>query len=311
MLSNLPDLPAVIATLGEADQLLPMPVAELDDPGEQADTVSAQLGLLVCAVAATRALDDLGARPAILAGHSVGAFAAAVAAGALEFAEAIDAVTHRASRMAELFPRGYGMVAISGLREAEVRRLTERATKDGMPVWLANVNSADQMVVAGDDAALNCAVELARTAGARRAQRLAVAVPSHAPILAPVTAELRSTLKKVPHRALRATYVMISRARPARTSMDVIEDLAVSVSHILRWRDVFGVITELGAPFILQLPPGRTLVGLAQSELSANGIAGVDVRAMSETRLDDSVYLTRRAAADSRRHGVIPMGDRA
>lgn len=263
MLSNLPDLPAVAATLGEADELLPMPVAELDDPGEQAETVSAQLGLLVCGVAATRALDDLGlgARPAIVAGHSVGAFAAAVAAGALEFGEAIDAVTHRATRMADLFPRGYGMVAISGLREAEVRRLTERATKDGMPVWLANVNSADQMVVAGESAALGCAVELARTAGARRAQRLAVTVPSHAPILGPVTAELRSTLKKVPHRALRATYVMISGARPARTS--------------------------------------------------ANGIAGVDVRAMSEERLDDSVYLTRRAAADDRRHGVIPMGDRA
>jgi malonate decarboxylase epsilon subunit len=210
--------------------------------------------------------------------------------------------------MAELFPHGYGMVAISGLREAEVRRLAEQVTAEGAHAWLANVNSSDQMVVTGESPALDRAVELARTLGARRAQRLRVAAPSHAPILAPVTAELRSRLSTIQHRELRATYVMASGARPARTSADVIEDLAVSVSQILRWRDVFGVITELGTPFVLQLPPGRTLVGLAQSELSANGIAGVDVRAMSEERLEDCVYRVRRAAAAASHPGVIPIG---
>ena len=237
-----------------------------------------------------------GAAPDIVAGHSVGAFAAAVAADALEFGEAITAVTHRARRMAELFPRGYGMLAVSGLREAEVRKIAEQVTAEGYPAWLANVNSADQMVLTGTAAALARGRELARAGGARRAGRLDVAVPSHAPILEPVSAELRSLLAGYPARPLAARYVTISTARPATTSTEILDDLAVSVSRTVRWRDAFGVITELGTRFVLQLPPGRVLVDLARSDLQSPGVTRVDVRAMSDGRLEDSVHRVRAAA---------------
>ena len=69
----------------------------------------------------------------------------------------------------------------------------------------------------------------------------------------------------------------------------------MSVSRTLRWRDAFGVITELGTRFVLQLPPGRVLVDLAQSDLESTGATRVDVRAMSDDRLEDSVYRVRRA----------------
>jgi malonate decarboxylase epsilon subunit len=295
MLSDLPCVPEVDQTLAEAGRLIPGGIGTLDSPASLTQTVPAQLALLVSGVAATRALAARGAAPDIVAGHSVGAFAAAVAAGALQFSEAITAVTHRARRMAELFPHGYGMLAVSGLREEELGKIAEQVTAEGHPAWLANVNSIDQMVLTGTNAALDRGRELARARGARRADRLEVAVPSHAPILEPVSAELRSLLCGRATRPLTARYVTISTARPATTSADVLDDLTVSVSRTLRWRDAFGVITELGTRFVLQLPPGRVLVDLAQSDLESTGATRVDVRAMSDGRLEDSVYRVRRA----------------
>ncbi len=295
MLSDLPCVPEVDQTLAEAGRLIPGGIGTLDSPASLTQTVPAQLALLVSGVAATRALAARGAAPDIVAGHSVGAFAAAVAAGALQFSEAITAVTHRARRMAELFPHGYGMLAVSGLREEELGKIAEQVTAEGHPAWLANVNSIDQMVLTGTNAALDRGRELARARGARRADRLEVAVPSHAPILEPVSAELRSLLCGRAARPLTARYVTISTARPATTSADVLDDLTVSVSRTLRWRDAFGVITELGTRFVLQLPPGRVLVDLAQSDLESTGATRVEVRAMSDGRLEDSVYRVRRA----------------
>ena len=271
MLSDLPCVSEVDQTLAEAGRLIPGGIGTLDSPASLTQTVPAQLALLVSGVAATRALAARGAAPDIVAGHSVGAFAAAVAAGALQFSEAITSVTHRARRMAELFPHGYGMLAVSGLREAEVRKIAEQVTAEGHPAWLANINSIDQMVLTGTNAALD------------------------APILEPVSAELRSLLCGRATRPLTARYVTISTARPATTSADVLDDLTVSVSRTLRWRDAFGVITELGTRFVLQLPPGRVLVDLAQSDLESTGATRVDVRAMSDDRLEDSVYRVRRA----------------
>ena len=295
MLSDLPCVPEVDQTLAEAGRLIPGGIGTLDSPASLTQTVPAQLALLVSGVAATRALAARGAAPDIVAGHSVGAFAAAVAAGALQFSEAITAVTHRARRMAELFPHGYGMLAVSGLREEELGKIAKQVTAEGHPAWLANVNSIDQMVLTGTNAALDRGRELARARGARRTDRLEVAVPSHAPILEPVSAELRSLLCGRATRPLTARYVTISTARPATTSADVLDDLTVSVSRTLRWRDAFGVITELGTRFVLQLPPGRVLVDLAQSDLESTGATRVDVRAMSDDRLEDSVYRVRRA----------------
>jgi malonate decarboxylase epsilon subunit len=296
MLSDLPHVTRVRQTLAQAGPLIPGGIDALDQPGSLADTVHAQLALLVCGVAATRALADDGAIPDIVAGHSVGAFGAAVAAGVLEFGEAITAVTHRARRMAELFPHGYGMLAISGLPEGRVRAITEQATQEGHPAWLANVNSFDQMVITGTTAALDRCRELARTMGARQARRLRVAVPSHAPILHPVSAELQGLLSGLPERELTAMYLMITTARPARTMADVLDDLAMSVSQTVRWRDVMGVITERGTRFVLQLPPGRVRGGLARANEDSRDDSRVNARAMSDIGLSDSAFLARRAA---------------
>ena len=212
MLSDLPDVSWVRDTLAEADTLLPNGVTELDSPGSLAETVGTQLALLVGGVAADASAGRTGSRPGHRRGHSIDTLPAAVAAGALDFGEAITAVTHRARRMAELFPHGYGMLAVSGLREPEVRELAQQATEHGDPAWLANVNSIDQVVLTGTDAALDRVAELAPAAGAHRAQRIAVVAPSHTPILEPVSDELHAVLADIPERKLVATYVTIGPA---------------------------------------------------------------------------------------------------
>ncbi|WP_225958881.1 ACP S-malonyltransferase [Nonomuraea africana] len=114
MLHDLPDHPAVAATLAEAERILP---GSSRQDGAQAltSTVTTQVALCIAGVAATRALADEGAAPDAVAGHSTGVFAAAVAAGALTFAEALVAVRHRGELMRDAYPSGYGMAAVLGL----------------------------------------------------------------------------------------------------------------------------------------------------------------------------------------------------
>ncbi len=287
---DLPDVPAVHQTLSEADSLIPGGLDSLDKSPAGSDTVSAQLGLLVRGVAATRALASEEALPDVVAGHSVGAFAAAVAAGALGFAAAIRAVEFRARRMAELFPSGFGMLAVTGISRSAVSEVVDCISAAGETIWLANVNTYEQMVVTGSDEALQQADVLARSSGALRTDRLQVSVASHGPILEPVSTGLRTLLATSSDQRLLADYVMISKARRARSVSDVLDDLASSVAMTVQWRDAFGVIIELGVRFVLQLPPGHTLVGLADSILAQNHNDGVEVRAMSQERFADCVY---------------------
>jgi len=129
-----------------------------------------------------------------------------------------------------------------------------------------------------------------KTRGALRVERLHVNIASHGPMLESVAAGLRSMLGTPSDRTLVADYVMISSARRARNAEEVLGDLAASVATAVQWRDAFGVLVELGARFVLQLPPGHTLVGLADSILTHDDITGVDVRAMSDETLSDCVY---------------------
>jgi malonate decarboxylase epsilon subunit len=297
VLDDLPDVTAVHETLSEADTLMPGGLGSLDHPPAGTnETVSSQLGLLIRGVAASRVLAAEGALPDIVAGHSVGAFPAAVAAGALKFSDAVRAVSFRAHRMAEMFPSGFGMLAVIGMSHSAVSEVVEQLNGAGENVWLANVNSYEQMVLSGTDAALQEAETLVKTRGALRVERLRVNIASHGPRLESVAAGLRSMLGTPSDRTLVADYVMISSARRARNAEEVLGDLAASVATAVQWRDAFGVLVELGARFVLQLPPGHTLVGLADSILTHDDITGVDVRAMSDETLSDCVYRIHRSS---------------
>jgi malonate decarboxylase epsilon subunit len=265
MLHELPDHPAAHDMIPQATELLGRDVLELDTSEALDSTVAAQLALLVVGATAARILVEEGGESDFVAGHSVGAFAAAVAAGALAYPDALRLVDLRASAMQEAYPRGYGMGVVVGLDERTVSRLAVESGTPKSPVHAANVNAPLQVSVAGADEALERVLSLAREHGARRARRLAVPVPSHTPLMAPVAAELERALADVPMNPPAVPYLSNVGGRALRDPEEIRADLARSVERPVRWHDATTLLFELGVRLFVELPPGRVLTDLASA----------------------------------------------
>lgn len=292
MLHDLPGHPAVTATLAEAERILPGS-SRRDTAEALESTVTTQVALCVAGVAATRALAGEGAVPDAVAGHSAGAFPAAVAAGALTFAEALTAVRHRGELMRDAYPRGYGMVAVLGLTVPQVRRVIESITTDDDPAYLAVVDTDQQVVVAGSDRALERLTAAAGRAGARRAQRLDIGVPSHCPLLGHVAGAMADHLATIPRRPLAVPCLGGATGRLLRDSGAVLDDLARGVATTVRWRDAVALLGELGTTLFVQTPPGHVLARIARA---AHPRARVVT--LADTGIADAALLTRRARGD-------------
>ncbi len=265
MLHDLPDHPATREMISQATEVLGRDVLELDTPEALGSTVATQLALLVTGTTAARILLEEGGEADFVAGHSVGAFAAAVAAGALAYPDALRLVDLRASAMQEAYPRGYGMGVVVGLEERIVSRLAAEVGIPKAPVHAANVNAPLQVSVAGAEDALERVLSLAREHGARRARRLAVPVPSHSPLMAPVAAELERALADVPMDLPAVPYLSNVGGRALRDPEEIRADLARSVERPVRWHDATSLLFELGVRLFVELPPGRVLTDLASA----------------------------------------------
>jgi malonate decarboxylase epsilon subunit len=274
MLANLPGSTATQRTLEEAAELFPV-VSELDTAEVLASTTNAQLALLICGVATARTLaDDHGLRPDIVAGHSVGAFAAAVGAGVLTFSEAVAAVRLRGDSMARACASGqWGMAALTGLRLRAVRDLVDAADDK---LWIANINAVDQVVLGGTVAALDTARQAARRAGARRFELLDVAVASHGPLQRDTARVVAQHLSTIPHRGQRAAYMTNVGARRIRDdAAAVLDDLATAVAHPVRWFDIMRLLPELGVDATVEMPPGDVLSRLVTATTPALSVFSV------------------------------------
>lgn len=288
-LRRLPEHPAVRATLAEARQFLGADLDTLDSGPALASTVAVQLGALIAGVAIARALTDEGLHAEAVAGLSVGAFAAAVACGALAFADALPLVRLRGECMERAYPRGYGMLALIGLDEHQVTKLVERLGGAAAQLYIANVNAPAQIVLAGADTALDAAAVAARQEGARKAERLAVSVPSHCPLLDGVSARLAQVLDTIPLAAPRMPYVTNVRARAVHDAASIRDDLIANVARTVRWHDAATVLYERGARLFVEPPPGQVLSRLARAAFpDARGMA------LEETGLETVLLLGRR-----------------
>lgn len=288
MLAALPDHPAVHAACDEATAVLSRDWRALDDADALSRTDGAQLALTIAGVAAGRALIAEGAAIDVVAGHSVGAFPAAVVAGALSFEDALALVALRGRLMAESHPDGFGMTAIIGLREAAVARLVAEAQGAG-PVYVANRNAELQVVVSGAEAALARVAELALKAGARKAERLNVRTPSHCPLVAPVAERLQEAMRGVALRAPAIPYVSARRARMLRDPSSIGADLAANVAEPVRWRDTARLLGELGVEATFETPAGSTL-----GDLTAEALPHARTCALDQMSLRSAVVLAGR-----------------
>jgi malonate decarboxylase epsilon subunit len=264
-LHRLPDHPIVASTLEEASDTLSLDVGALDASEALRSNVSVQITLVVAGVALARRLADAGIEASMHAGLSVGAYAAAVGCGSITFADALRMVKTRAELMERAYPTGYGLSAIEGLSEAQIEALIEATMNvPGQRVYVANVNAPRQIVVAGSDAALEAFNERASEAGAHRAKRLAVSVPSHCELLRQASDTLLGYAADISFSNPRSIYIGNRRARALHRGEDIRDDLATNMRYTVRWFDALTMIVERGATVLVEAPPGQVLTDIAR-----------------------------------------------
>jgi malonate decarboxylase epsilon subunit len=268
MLHQLPEHSAVNQTINEASELLKEDVLSFDTEEKLQSTVSVQLSLLIASVATARALQTEGAEADMVAGHSVGAFGAAVIAGALDFKDALSLVKKRGELMEQAYPIGFGMGVVLGLSERNLLSIMNDLPSDAL-LYLANLNSPDQITITGEVSSIKQLFQAAQSKGARKVHLLNVSVPSHCPLLQTVSVELEKHLQGVSLKEPSIPYAGNRTARALRNAHAIREDLALSISNPVRWYDATSVLFELGARLFIEMAPGHTLTVLTRSSFPA------------------------------------------
>ena len=243
------------AVFEEADAALGFPISQLCFEGSED-------AILTVSVAAYRALAARGIEPDFAAGHSLGEYSALVAAGALEFSEAVKLVRQRGRYMQEAVPAGEGaMAAILGLSPADVAEVCKKAA-GGDVVSPANLNSPEQTVIAGDATAVKRAVEIASQAGAKRAVILAVSAPFHCSLLAPAQKRLEADLRAVKFSTPRFPIITNVDAEAITSGDEARESLLRQVTMPVRWLESVREMIEQGVNIFVEVGPGKVLSGL-------------------------------------------------
>jgi [acyl-carrier-protein] S-malonyltransferase len=265
MLSDLADQEAVIRDcFAEAGDALSLDLWQIVAEGPEAElnrTEITQPALLAASVALWRLWQSRSAlTPAILAGHSLGEYSALVCAGALEFADAIRLVNARGKLMQAAVPAGEGaMAAILGLDDEQVQACCEAASGVVAP---ANFNSPGQVVIAGATAAVDDAIARCQDAGARRALKLAVSVPSHCQLMMPAATQLSDHLAEI---SLTLPEIPVVQNVDAQISEDIDgirKRLISQLSEPVRWADCASAIASTGVTGVIECGPGKVLTGL-------------------------------------------------
>jgi [acyl-carrier-protein] S-malonyltransferase len=256
----------VRATFVEASDALGQDLWALvtDGPADLLNqTVNTQPAMLAADVAVWRVWQAVGgATPALLAGHSLGEYAALVAAGALNFADAIRLVRFRAEAMQMAVPEGVGaMAAILGLDDDAVRTVCADAAS-GEVVEAVNLNSPGQIVIAGNKAAVERAMVLAKERGAKRALPLPVSVPSHSSLMLPAAEKLLAHLQGVTITAP-TIPVLHNTDVKSHTEPDAIRvALAKQLHTPVRWVETVQALKVAGVERVIECGPGKVLAGL-------------------------------------------------
>jgi [acyl-carrier-protein] S-malonyltransferase len=268
--------PAARSVCEEADHALGYAISELCFTGPDdalKSTEVTQPALVTVSTAACRVLREQGIVPDYVAGHSLGEYSALVAAGGLSFADAVQLVRKRGRYMQEAVPAGVGaMAALMKLPEGKLDSVLAEAAQ-GEVVSAANLNSPDQVVIAGHTAAVNRAVELAKAAGARRAILLQVSAPFHCALMKPAQERLKAELDAVEFRDLDFPLINNWQAAEVRTAADVREGLYQQVPNPVRWQDCIRRLASLGVERFVEVGPGSVLTGLLRN--IDPGLAGV------------------------------------
>jgi [acyl-carrier-protein] S-malonyltransferase len=257
--------PEAAEVFAAADRALGQPLSKLcfEGPAEELElTANTQPAILAVSVAAERCLAARGVRPDWVAGHSLGEYSALVAAGTFDLADAVVTVRRRGEYMQEAVPVGEGaMAAILGLDRAAVEEACRNAA-EGQVVAPANVNGPGQIVIAGHTAAVERAMWACKSAGAKRAVRLAVSAPFHCALMRPAQERLAGDLARLTFRDPRVPLVNNVEARPVRGADECREGLVRQVSAPVLWQECAETLVREGVDTFVEVGAGNVLSGL-------------------------------------------------
>ena len=258
----------VRATFTEASDALGLDLWAMvaDGPADVLNqTVNTQPAMLAADIAAWRVWQAAGGvAPVLFAGHSLGEYAALVAAGALNFADAIQLVRFRAEAMQAAVPEGVGaMAAILGLDDDAVRAVCNEAAA-GEVVEAVNLNSPGQVVIAGNKAAVERAMGLAKEKGAKRALPLPVSVPSHSSLMQPAAGKLLAHLQSIAITTPIIPVLHNTDVQPHPEPAAIRVALSKQLHTPVRWVETVQALKAAGVERVIECGPGKVLAGLAK-----------------------------------------------
>jgi len=249
----------------EADDALGFALSRLCFEGPAGDlklTENTQPALLTVSTAALAVLRERDWRPDYVAGHSLGEYSALVAAGSLRFADAVKLVRNRGRYMQAAVPAGVGaMAALLKLPAAKLDAVLQEAAQ-GETVSPANFNSPDQVVIAGHAGAVDRAMALAKSAGARRTVLLPVSAPFHCSLMKPAQECLRMDLDSIEFRDLDCPLVNNWQAKEVSSGAEAREGLYQQVPNPVRWVESIRHLANQGVARVVEVGAGSVLGGL-------------------------------------------------
>jgi [acyl-carrier-protein] S-malonyltransferase len=257
--------PVARHTFQEADEALGFAISKLCFEGPEDDlkmTEVTQPAILTTSVAVFRVLQEKGVAPQFLAGHSLGEYSAHVAAGTIDFADAVRVVNKRGRYMQEAVPAGKGaMAAILAMPLANLQKACDEASQ-GEVVSAANINSPEQIVISGATAAVQRAADLAKERGAKKAIMLPVSAPFHCALMQPAQDRLAEDLEQMEFDTPEVPVISNIDAQSKTEAEASRRALISQVTGAVQWLGCIRKLIELGANTFVEVGPGRVLTGL-------------------------------------------------
>ena len=283
------NFPVARQVFEEADAALGFAISRLcfDGPAEELQlTENTQPAILTVSVAAFRAMTEEGINaPAFVAGHSLGEYSALVAAGVLSLSDAVRTVRARGRYMQEAVPVGTGaMAAVIGGELSEIQRVCEEA-RAAQVCSVANMNSPNQVVIAGNTEAVDRAIEALKGV-AKRVIKLNVSAPFHCALMKPAQDRLAADLERLTFNEPSMPVVTNVDARPATAPDELRDALVRQVSATVRWSESMQLLVQQGVDTFVEAGPGKVLTGLMrQINRDAKALNVEDAASLEATRV--------------------------
>lgn len=289
MFADFMDNEIVDKTYAEANEALGYDLKNITLNGPDTElnkTEVTQPAILTASVAAFRVLMSKAEKPAALAGHSLGEYSALVAAGAIDFKDAVKLVRLRGQAMQEAVPAGVGaMAAVLGLEDQVIIDTCAKVSTDSSKVWAANFNTPGQVVISGNKEAVDKACEEFNALGAKRVVPLAVSAPSHCPLMQSAGDKLEKALKEITVKDAQIPVYANATAKPVVKAADIIEALVAQLTKPVRWVETVQALKADGVEALIEVGPNKVLCGLNRRIDKTLGAANV----CNEATLDKAI----------------------